>query len=145
MADIKGAMITLLPSTVATTGTGTQVFSWGSGSFDTASLYVNVTTSSGPQTLDVYVQTSWNQGANWADFIHFGQVQTTSSSLQVAQWSRKATSNSATAAVIATGDANLAAGKVVNGPVWDNYMRVKYIVAGTSYTFSVFAAADRDA
>lgn len=145
MSQIRGAVINLTPVTTAGTGTGTQIFQWGSGPFDNANFFLNVTTATGMTTLDVYIQTSWNSGTTWTDFLHFGQVGASASSIQVAQWARKAQPVSSITATIATGDANLAASKVVGGPVVDSQLRVKWVIAATtSYTFQVFAIADRD-
>lgn len=145
MSQIRGEVITLLPITVAATGTATQIFQWGAGPMDYADFYLNVTTASGPTTLDVYLQTSYNAGLNWVDFLHFNTVTTTTPIIYSAQWARKATTVSSVAAVIPTGDANLNAAKVISGPLVDSQLRIKYVVAATtSYTFQVFAIDDRD-
>jgi hypothetical protein len=46
--------------------------------------------------------------------------------------------------VIVTGDAALAAAKVLNGPIATSSFRAKWVIAGTSYTFSLIACLDRD-
>jgi IS5 family transposase len=38
----------------------------------------------------------------------------------------------------------VAAAKVVNGPICDNYCRALWGIAGTSYTFSLVAILDKD-
>ena len=144
MSQIRGAAITLA-STTAGTGTGTSsVVIWQGAAMDAANFYLNVSTATGVTTADIYLQTSYNAGSTWQDFVHFTQV-TTTTQVQVAQWSRKVTSPNSSGATITTGDAVLAAAKVVNGPICDNYFRVKWVIAATtSYGFQVVAIADRD-
>ena len=46
--------------------------------------------------------------------------------------------------VVTAGDAALAAGVVINAPIADNFFRAKWVIVGTSYTFSLVAIQDRD-
>jgi hypothetical protein len=46
--------------------------------------------------------------------------------------------------VITTGDAALAAAKVIMQPICDNDFLVKWVIAGTSYNSSVFGILDRN-
>lgn len=142
MAILRGVSQLLVASAVksASGNSGTLVFE---GSPDSAIFILNVTASSSPTTLDVYLQTSPNAGTTWYDFVHYTQVGAVSTSIQAAQWSRKVTEATEATGVIVSGDAALAAAKVVNGPIADNFVRVKWVLAGTSYTFSVTAIWDQ--
>jgi hypothetical protein len=115
----------------------------GMGSPDAANFILNVSASSSPTTLDVYLQTSTDSGTTWYDFGHFTQVGAVSTSIQALQWSRRANDATNATAVIVTRDAALAAAKVINGPIVDSAFRVKWVIAGTSYTFSLLAILDK--
>lgn len=114
-------------------------------SMDAAQFILNVTASSSPTTLDVYLQQSPNSGTTWYDFAHFAQVGAVSTSIQALTWSRRTAPNiTATQAVVVTGDAALAAGVVINAPIVDAQFRAKWVITGTSYTFSLIAITDSD-
>ena len=108
-------------------------------------VQLNVTASSAPTSLNVYFQHSVDGGTTWDDFISFTQV-TTGVSRQIAQWSRQTVSlgggtfggETGSALVHTAGDGVLTAGSVLNGPIGDN-QRIKYVIVGTSYTFSIQA------
>ena len=114
------------------------------GAADAATFILNVTASNTPTTLDVYLQTSPDAGTTWYDFAHFTQVGAVATSIQAAQWCRFASAGNNDTSVIVTGDAALAAAKVLNTPIVDTVCRVKWVIAGTSYTFSVVAILDRN-
>jgi hypothetical protein len=59
-------------------------------------------------------------------------------------WTRRDNDGTAGTGVIVTGDAALAAAKVLNGPIATSLFRAKWVIAGTSYTFSLIACLDRD-
>ena len=148
MSKIRGNVQTLVAS-------GAQAASGNSGPLnlaqlcgpgpDSAVFILWLTASSAPTTLDVYLQSSTDAGTTWWDFAHFAQLGAVSTGKQVITWSRKA-QGAVTANLnqIAGGDATIAAGVVINGPIVDNYFRVKWVIAGTSYTFSVLAILDVD-
>lgn len=98
-------------------------------------LQFQVTASAVPTSLNLYVQHSLDGGTTWDDFISFLQVGAVGTARQIAQWNRDAVSASA---VHAASDAALTAGTVINGPVGDDW-RLKWVIVGTSYTFSVVA------
>jgi predicted solute-binding protein len=144
MAQFRGQVTTLLASAVQS-ASGTKAItgtSWNAP--DKATILLNVSASSSPTTLDLYLQTSTDAGTTWYDVAHFTQVGAVATSIQAAQWCRIAPAANNDTSVIVTGDAALAAAKVVNGPVADNWMRLKWVLAGTSYTFAVLAILDRD-
>jgi hypothetical protein len=85
------------------------------GSPDAANFILNVSASSSPTTLDVYLQTSTDSGTTWYDFGHFTQVGAVSTSIQALQWSRRANDATNATAVIVTGDAALAARRSLTG------------------------------
>jgi hypothetical protein len=112
---------------------------------DAGQFLLNVTASSTPTTLDVYLQTSPNAGTTWYDFAHFSQVGAVTTAIQSLIWQRKPQElNTTVTGVTVTGDAALAAGVVIQGPIVSNYFRAKWVIVGTSYTFSVTAILDRD-
>lgn len=144
MSVYRGAVQTLVASAAKTTSSNSGVINLTGGGADAGTFILNVSASSSPTTLDVYLQTSPDSGTTWYDFGHFTQVGAVSTSIQALQWSRRANDATNATAVIVTGDAALAAAKVINGPIVDNYFRVKWVIAGTSYTFAVLALLDRD-
>jgi len=87
-------------------------------------------------TLNVYVQTSVDDGTTWRDVISFDQA-TVSNITKFAQVSAK---TAGAAATLATSDAALAAATTVQGP-FGSRVRLKYVVGGTglssSYIFQV--------
>src|SRR5579859_587478 len=139
MSDQPGVTQTLLTATavVASGNSGAVALTL---SPDEMTLVLDVTTAeTGVGTLDVYLQTSHDGGTTWTDFAHFTQV-TTAAVRRVAGWS-VSSANNAAGADTTTGDAVLAAGKIINGPIVSAQVRVKYVIGvGTgSYTFVVRA------
>lgn len=91
--------------------------------------------------LDVYLQHSPDGGTTWDDFVHFTQVLGNGGAKKfLASWRGDVVPETE---MKAPGDATLAAGAVVQGPVGKSW-RVKWVVvdAGTvnaSFTFSLSA------
>lgn len=147
MPSIRGNIVTISASSVKSSSSTSGTLNLGSlcgGGVDAAQFILNVTASSSPTTLDVYLQHSPDAGTTWYDFGHFTQVGAVSTSIQALLWTRRDNDGTGGTGVIVTGDAALAAAKVLNGPIADNYFRAKWVVAGTSYTFSLIAILDRD-
>jgi len=145
MSGIRGQVQVFIPAAAYTTSgtSGVQIIQ--AGAWDAATFFLNCSTNSGGTTLDVYLQTSPNTGTTWYDFGRFAQITTAASTIQALQWARRATDATNATGVIVTGDAALAQSKVINGPIADDYFRVKYVMsATTSYTFQVFGIGDRD-
>lgn len=140
---IRGGTQVLLASAVQS-ASSTKAVTFTGAPIDSALFLLNVTASSAPTTLDLYLQTSPDAGTTWYDFGHFTQVGAVATSIQALQWTRKANDATNATSVIVTGDAALAAAKVINGPIADNFFRLKWVLVGTSYTFSVSAILDRD-
>ena len=90
-------------------------------------------------------QNSVDGRTTWYDFAHFTQVGAVATSIQAAQWSRLVTDAPNATGVLVTGDAALAAAKVVNVPIVDSQVKVKWEIAGNSYTFALLAILDRNA
>ena len=148
MSAFRGAVTTIVASATqsasGTSGVLNLPLLLGGGA-DGVQFILNVTASSAPTTLDVYLQHSPNQGSTWYDFAHFTQVGAVSTAIQSLSWARRSQALiTANTGVVTTGDAALAAGVVINGPIVDNYSRAKWVIAGTSYTFSLIAIQDRD-
>lgn len=101
-------------------------------------LNVTVASTDAGDTLDVYVQSSPDDGTTWDDFVHFTQVLGNGGAKKfVATWMRQVTPESE---LHAPADASLSAG-VQQGPI-NPIWRVKWVIvdAGTvnvSFTFSV--------
>jgi predicted solute-binding protein len=145
MALVRGAVQTLSGSSVKS-ASGSVAFNLGStvGGAEAAIFLLNVSASNTPTTLDVYLQTSPDGGTTWYDFAHFTQVGAVSTSIQSMSWTRRAGEGTESTSVIVTGDAALAAAKVINGPIVDAQCRAKWVIVGTSYTFALLAILDRD-
>jgi hypothetical protein len=141
---MPGSVQVISASSAKTTSGNSGTLSLGKGSSDAAIFFLNVTASSAPTTLDVYLQTSPDAGTIWFDFARFAQVGAVSTSIQALQWSRRNSDGTQGTQVIVTGDAALAASKVINGPIVDSFFRAKWVIAGTSYTFSLTAILDLD-
>ena len=146
MSSLRGGLFTLSASSTKSASGNTGVLNLGGlAPIDAAQFILNVTNSSAPTTLDVYLQWSSDAGTTWWDFAHFAQVGAVSTNKQALTWSRRTAPNiTPNQAVVATGDAALAAGVVINGPIVDDYIRAKWVIAGTSYTFSLLGVYDRD-
>lgn len=146
MSSVRGNVATLYTSAALTTsGTSAtlNLSQYCGGEPDGAMFLLNAQTVSGTTpTLDVYLQ--WNDGTNWWDFIHFTQNTTTGK--QAALWTRRDNDGTAGTGVITTGDAVLAAGKVLAGPISSDSFRVKWVIGGTitAINFSLLACMDRD-
>jgi hypothetical protein len=147
MSAIRGNFQTLLATTTQTTsGAQSPVLNLSSlmgGEPDAAQFQLNVQTVSGTTpTLDVFLQ--WFDGTLWWDILHFTQVTTTGK--QAALWTRRTADGTAGTDIIATGDAVLAAGKVINAPITSSQFRAKWTIGVTSpsFAFSIQAVQDRD-
>lgn len=106
-----------------------------------ADLLLNVTAAAteAGDTLDVYVQSSVDDGTTWNDFVHFTQVLGNGGAKKFhAKWVRGITP---TTALGAPKDATLAAG-VEQGPIGGD-VRIKWVIVDAvttgnqSFTFSV--------
>jgi len=147
MPAYRGLFQQVLPAVLRTTSNQGGIINLGTpgGPPSGGTFALVVSASNTPTSLDVYIQTSPNQGTTWYDFIHFAQVGAVSSYFHSVQWSRKGQAlNTTGTGVTVTGDAALAQGVVLNTPIVDNYVRVKWVMVGTSYTFQIVAALDRD-
>jgi hypothetical protein len=147
MSSIRGNFQTLLGTTTQTTsGAQSPVLNLSAllgGEPDAAQFQLNAQTVSGTSpTLDVWLQ--WNDGTLWWDILHFTQVTTTGK--QAALWSRRVSDGTAGTDIISTGDAVLAAGKVINAPIASSTFRAKWTIGGTSpsFAFSIQSVQDRD-
>lgn len=143
MSQVRGQVVTISASSVkSASGTSATPTSFRA---DSAVFFLNVTASSSPTTLDVYLQSSIDGGTTWRDFGHFTQVGAVSTSIQALTWTRRSNANiTASQAVVVTGDAALGASIVIDGPIVDAQVRAKWVIAGTSYTFSIIAIVDSD-
>lgn len=142
MAAVRGQVVPITASSVKSASGNSGVVRIPNP--DSAVFYLIVTASSAPTSLDVYLQHSLDAGATWIDFAHFTQVGVATTAFQALQWTRKQTDGTAGTDVIGAGDGVLAAAKVINGPIIANYFRAKWVITGTSYTFSMSAVIDRD-
>lgn len=97
-------------------------------------LTVGTVSGTAPK-LDVYLQSSPDDGTTWYDFAHFAQV--TATATRQAKWVRDVTPSTPEEA---TQTAALAAGTVRQGPVLA-WWRGRAVLAGTnpSFTFSLKA------
>lgn len=108
-------------------------------------LVVSAAATEAADTLDVYVQSSADDGATWDDFIHFTQVLGNGGAKKFkAFWNALMAPE---AELAAPADASMAAG-VKQGPVGDKW-RVKWVVGGdvpvlnASFTFALNASLVR--
>lgn len=143
MPILRGVKQVLVASGLrsASGDSGRLSFTYGSPGSATFSLVV--TASSSPTTLDLYLQTSLD-GSTWIDFGHFSQIGAVATAASSLQWARSQKDATQATQSLATGDGVLAAGKAVNGPIIDNWIRVKWVIVGTSYTFAVSVIWDQD-
>jgi len=122
---------TLLTSSARTTSSNSGALT-SYGSFKTMLLELNVTAASGTTpTLDVYIDTSADS-TNFINIAHFTQLITTGRrAIQISD-------DAAGAAVDFDSTADLAAGVVKQG-AWGSTLRVRWVITGTtpSFTFSV--------
>ena len=91
-------------------------------------------------TLDVYLQQSFDGGANWDDLVHFAQLTgTATEGLQIA--SMPVSRDDTVGELHARQDGALAAG-TVRATMVGRQFRAKWVIAGGSagFTFGVFAA-----
>lgn len=101
-------------------------------------LTVSVAATESGDTLDVYVQSSPDDGTTWDDFIHFTQVLGNGGAKKfIATWIRDVTPETE---LKAPADAALTAG-VLQGPI-SPVLRVKWVIVdastvNASFTFSV--------
>lgn len=101
-------------------------------------LDVTVASSLAGDTLNVYVQHSWDEGTSWDDFISYTQVLGNGGAKKfLAFWALYGTAP--TTPMKAPQDAALTPGQVQQGPL-ANQLRVKWVIAGAgvhTFTFSV--------
>jgi len=100
-------------------------------------LAVTAAAAAAGDTLNVYVQSSTDNGTTWDDFVSFTQVLGNGGVKNFAAgWSAV---GAAPAALHALTDGTLAAGSVNQGPNGDLW-RVKWVIGGATpnFTFAVF-------
>lgn len=111
------------------------------GRFGRAQVLLDVTASSAPTTLDMWVQKkmhTFNCTAVWTDVGHFTQVGAVATNQQFAMIENIRAAN--TGLVGAIQSKGIAAGTFNNGE-WGDEWRVAWTVVGTSYTCSVTVVA----
>lgn len=104
-------------------------------------LDVTAAATAGGDTLDVYIQHTYD-GTNYTDLVHFTQVLGNGGvKVFIAEWTREVTPETE---LRAPTDATLAAG-VLQGGVIGSTLRVKWVIAGAtqSFTFNVKADVQR--
>lgn len=155
MSSPKRLYVNLLASAARTTSGNLEVLdtttspagnpqSYGLSRYARCTILLQVTAASGTTpTLNVYVQKDIGTPGNriYTDFIAFTQVTTSPTSL-------KAEVNANLRDVTGTSpfpDAGLATGTANNGP-WGDYWRIKWVIAGTtpSFTFRVDAIMEAE-
>lgn len=133
----------LLPSAVNTaSGSGPSGNFIAHTEVLTSAIYildVTAAASAAGDTLDVYLQHSWDDGVNWDDFVHFTQILGNGGAKKrLAFWSLYGTSP--TTPEKAPQDAALGVGTVQQGPL-GNTLRAKWVIVNGggshSFTFSV--------
>lgn len=93
-------------------------------------------------TLDVYVQTSWDEGTTWYDFAHFTQLSAGAAAIKHA-WHVSRASERTTITTVGTGTSPaLAVGTIMSGG-WGNMMRLVFVAGvgtsvGAAQSVSVF-------
>lgn len=93
-----------------------------------ATFYCVMVPSGGTPTLDMYLQTSADQGVNWTDIAHY-QFTTQTGTYFVQIRGDRAGAQS----VWTQSDAALAGNRSIQGP-WGDRLRVKYVVAMSTAT-----------
>lgn len=107
--------------------------------FETLAIVATLQGATGG-TLDVYIQGTADAGQTWFDIVHFTQLAAAApASTKVVQLSRTA----GAAAITTSGDAQLAAGTVLNGE-WGDQLRTKFVAgagttAGAAQTIEIVA------
>jgi hypothetical protein len=126
-SSINQILVPSIVQTASSTGNGTNTAATipGIDQFTSAEVELNVTAASG--TLDVYIQKQLADGA-WTDLIHFTQATGTGKQI--------CTLISQTSSPYAPTDATLAAGTVKPDHM-GNTWRAKWVITGTSFTFTV--------
>lgn len=111
------------------------------GRFGRAQILLDVTASSSPTTLDVWIQKkmhTFNGTAVWTDIGHFAQVGAVSTSQQYALIENIRAAN--TGLVHAIENKAIAVSTFNNGE-WGDEWRAAWTIVGTSYTFSITVVA----
>lgn len=132
-AETSPAAASTIASSVAVTGSngaaGILQSDKGLDSFDTLTFYAALVGATGG-ALDVYVQSSPDQGTTWTDYAHFPQLAAAASAIKYAF----SVSRSGQLLVPAVVGANLTPALAVNtvvGGAWGDRLRL-VMVAGTS-------------
>lgn len=137
---IRQPLQTIRSSAQATiTASGSDAFDLPFFDFDTlvAKLVCSAASGTTP-TLDVYLQTSDDGGTTFYDVAHMAQVTGTVSNA-AALWATAAVNGGDGAYVGNASDASISAGAVSGLPILGRRFRIKWVVAGTSpsFTFTV--------
>ena len=136
-----------LLSSAARTVSGERVILGSFGNILAGSflLVVSAAATEAADTLDVYIQSSADNGDNYDDFIHFTQVLGNGGAKKIQAFWNALMAPEAELAALA--DASMAVG-IKQGPVGDKW-RVKWVIAGdvpvlnASFTFSLSASLVR--
>jgi hypothetical protein len=126
----------LLPTTtINTNGTGTPVTGLGRLSEALILLDCSGVPTGGTPTLDIYVQTTCDQGGNWRDFAH-----TQVTNAVVKRYVQLSGKTAGATALLAANDGSLTGETVVQGP-WGDQLRLKWVFAagGSTGTYTLTA------
>lgn len=138
MADFsapQGAteQVTLLAS-AARTASGNSGTLTVAGELTSATIQLRVTAASGATpTLNVYVQTSYDDGTTWTDLLSFAQA------TAAGRWAGSIGPGGAAVASAVATDGALAAASVKAGLAISNKIRIAWVTGGVgpSFTFDV--------
>ena len=133
---MKVAYEVMLVESAARSSSGDSGPMGGYANISDVALQLDVTAGSG--TLDVYLQTSFDDGATWQDVGHFPQM-TAAGRRVLSTHEPAATAGDVSSATFAGSDKSLAADTVSPIRLGD-LIRVAWVIAG-SFTFSVDAVA----
>lgn len=100
-----------------------------------AAIILDVTASSGPTTLDVQIDTSVDNGTTWYnayEFTQVGAVSTATRRLDIRDTGIGITE------VASEGSIALSVGQLKTNTVLTQDVRIRWVIAGTSYTFAVW-------
>ena len=131
----------LTVATLTTSGTGSAITIPMASSYR-ISLQANTVSGTSP-TLDVSLFTSLDGGNTYVGFLHFAQMTTSGAGQQVIIKPYLGPTEVATTAVAPLlGTADFTAGTSAvypNGPIDPRYIKVRYVLSGTSPSFSSVA------
>lgn len=142
---MRPKIITLTQTSPASASTAASTNFVGDLSYFNALSFIATLQGGTGGTLDVYLQTSFDDGVTWYDYAHYAQLAAGAAQSRILWHVNRSTSVTAPT-TIGTGTSPALAVSTINGGAWGDRLRLLFVAgagtsAGASQSVSIIAQA----